>query len=468
MDYRLRFTARQHDMLRRHLFCGDGRESAALVLCGRAAASDADSLCARRIIEIPNDACVERTENRVIWPSRFIDAVLPEVARRGLAILKVHSHPAGYPAFSTFDDTADRSFLGSVHSVLEDGRPHGSAVMLPDGRVFARVVKADGSFGHVRVVSDVGDDLRLWHAESDCSLPEFVQRHAQAFGEGTVQTLRRMAIAVVGCSGTGSPLIEQLVRLGIGRLVLIDPDRVENRNLNRINFSTAADATARRFKVDIIQEAIARIGVGTEVVVFAHDLGTPDAVRAVAQCDVAFGCVDSWYGRDLLNRLATFYLLPYIDVGVQLRALPGGGIDQINGAVHYIQPGRSSLVSRKVYDFEDVRAEMLRREDPDEYARRLKEKYIKGVQEDRPAVISVNTQLAAMAVNELLARVHPFRYERNEEFAAQVMALHEGYLFRRAESTFPPCTVLVPHVGRGDTVPLLDKPELTEPVASHG
>jgi hypothetical protein len=462
MDYRIRLTANQHEALRRHLFCGDGKESAALVLCGRAAASDAHSLCVRRVTEIPNDACVERTENRVIWPTRFVDPLLAEAATRGLAILKVHSHPSGYPAFSTFDDAADRSFLGSVHSVLEDGRPHASAVMLPDGRIFARVVKADGSFDRVGVVSAAGDDLRLWYTESDYSLPEFVQRHAQAFGQGTALLLRRMAIAVVGCSGTGSPLVEQLVRLGVGRLVLVDPDRIEYRNLNRINFSTAADALARRFKVEVIRDAVARIGLGTDVVALASDLGTPDAVRAVAQCDVVFGCVDSWYGRDLLNRLATFYLLPYIDLGVQLRALPGGGIDQINGAIHYMQPGLSSLASRGVYDFEDVRAEVLKRDDPDEYARRLSEKYIKGVQEDRPAVISVNTQVAAMAVNELLARVHPFRYEPNEEFAAQWVALHEGHLFRRAESMFARCVVLAPHVGRGDTVPLLDKPELTE------
>ena len=43
-----------------------------------------------------------------------------------------------------------------------------------------------------------------------------------------------MSIAVVGCSGTGSPVIEQLARLGVGRLVLVDPDRVEEKNLNRI------------------------------------------------------------------------------------------------------------------------------------------------------------------------------------------------------------------------------------------
>lgn len=56
------------------------------------------------------------------------------------------------------------------------------------------------------------------------------------------------------------------------------------------------------------------------------NLDTPDAVRAVAECDVIFGCVDTAEGRNLANRIAAYYLLPYIDVGVSLAANGVGGI----------------------------------------------------------------------------------------------------------------------------------------------
>jgi molybdopterin/thiamine biosynthesis adenylyltransferase len=224
----------------------------------------------------------------------------------------------------------------------------------------------------------------------------------------------------------------------------------------------AADANLRRFKVEVLAEAIGHIGLGTEVVSFAKDLSTPDVVRAVAACDLAVGGMDSAAGRDLLNRLATFYSMPYIDMGVQLTPLPEGGIDQITGAVHYLQPGRSSLKSRGVYDSEDVQAELLKRDDPDEYRRRLQEKYIRGVQENRPAVISINTTIAGMAVNELLARIHGFRYDRNDAYAAQRYALHEPWIFKDAEWDLNPCPVLSKEVGRGDVTPLLDRPELSE------
>lgn len=153
---------------------------------------------------------------------------------------------------------------------------------------------------------------------------------------------------------------------------------------------------------------------------------------------------------------------PYIDMGTQIHALPDGGVDQITGAVHYLQPGKSTLKSRGVYTSENVRAELLQRDDPIEFRRRVAEGYIKDIQEDQPAVVSVNSQVGAMAVNELLARIHRYRNEPNETFALQQYALHEGYNYKTAESRFPTSLDLPKDVGRGDVTPLLDRAELTE------
>jgi molybdopterin/thiamine biosynthesis adenylyltransferase len=461
MEYALRFTHDQHAQLGAHLFPGDGQEAAALVLCGRLRGGPRHVFAARQVVLIPYADC-QRTESTVTWPTCYADALINDAAKRGMAVLKVHSHPGGLDQFSAFDDRSDASFFASVHGALEDRPPHVSAVMLPGGLIFARAIAHNGQFNPVELVTVVGEDLQLWPVGTSQAIPAFARRHAQVFGSATVDCLRRMRIAVVGCSGTGTPLIEQLVRLGVGQLVLVDPDRAEWRNLNRMFMTTAADANLGRFKVHVLAEAIGRIGLATEVVPLAMDLATPAAVRAVAACDFVFGGMDSVAGRDLLNRLAAFYSMPYIDLGVQLTALPDGGVDQITGAVHYLQPGKASLKSRGVYDSEDVRAELLKRDDPDEYERRLREKYIRGVQEDRPAVISVNTMVAAMAVNELLARIHGFRYDRNDAYAALRYAVHEPGVFREAEWDLTPCPVLTKEVGRGDVTPLLDRPELSE------
>jgi len=73
--------------------------------------------------------------------------------------------------------------------------------------------------------------------------------------------------------------------------------------------------------------------------------------------------MDGVEGRHLLNRLTTFYLMPYFDVGVRLDADGNGGIERIAGAVHYLQPGLSSLLSREVYNMARVEAEEMRRTD---------------------------------------------------------------------------------------------------------
>ena len=130
--------------------------------------------------------------------------------------------------------------------------------------------------------------------------------------------------------------------------------------------------------------------------------------------------------------------------------------------MHYLQPGKSSLKSRGIYDSEDVRAELMKRNDPAEYEKQLLQKYIKGVQEDRPAVISVNSMVASMAVNELLARIHRFRYDDNDAYATLRYAVHEPHVFKDAEGDLKVCPVLAKEVGRGDVTPLLDRPELSE------
>jgi hypothetical protein len=264
VEYALRLTGDQHAQLKAHLFPGDGLEAAALVLCGRLHGADRHVFTANRIELIPHDQCA-RSEVGVKWPTRFADPLLQEAIKRRMAIMKIHSHPGGYSAFSAADDESDGSFFRAVWDLLEDELPHVSAVMLPEdaeNRVFARVMGRGEIIASMELVSVAGDDLHLWYAGGDgFGLPEFVRRHAQAFGAGTVARLRRMTIAVVGCSGTGSSLIEQLVRLGVGRLLLVDMDKVEWKNLNRIYLTTAADANLVRLKVDVLAEAIGRIGL---------------------------------------------------------------------------------------------------------------------------------------------------------------------------------------------------------------
>jgi len=461
MKHLLRMTAKQYERLRAHVLPADGREAAALALCGRAQHGDARVLVVREIHEIPHDTCIVRRPDQLVWPTEIVRGLLPRVMREHLALVKVHGHPGGFADFSSTDDASDRELFGSIHGWADDGLPHGSMVLLPDGSNVARVVGGDGTFAPFDLLTVVGDDLRFFSpADTSGASRPFMRRNAQAFGRGTTDTIGKLQIAVVGTSGTGQPVVEQLMRLGAGTLVLIDPDVVEEVNLNRLPHATLDDARSSLPKVDATARAVRQARLGTRVIAYQRNLKDPEVVRAVSACDVVFGCMDGAEGRHLLNRLATFYTLPYIDVGVRLEADGHGGVSQICGSTHWLQPGGSSLLSRGVISLEAVRAEGLRRRAPEEYERLRKEKYIKGVDVERPAVIAVNTLFSSLAVCELLARLHPYRDDGNAESARVTISLTQARFETAPDG--PPCSVLSRHLGRGDVEPLLDDPELTE------
>jgi ThiF family len=342
--------------------------------------------------------------------------------------------------------------------------PHGSVVMLPDGQMFGRAFDAQG-FCPIEIINVVGDDLLFWYHDSgDNDVPNFAASHAQIFDDGTIERLKRLSVAVVGCSGTGSPLVEQLVRLGVGEIVLVDDDHLEDRNLNRILNSTMSDAENKRLKVDVIGDAIERIGLGTRVIRLASNLWNAEVVRSVAQCELVFGCMDTIDGRYLLNALAAYYTIGYFDVGIRLEASRGelgkGGIREICGTVHYLQPGKSSLLTRGLFSLEDVAAAGLKRNDPKAFQQQLSDGYIAGAQGHRPAVISVNMFASSLAVNEFLARLHPYREKPNSEYASVEFSLASMEFYPDPDEGV--CKILGQHVGNGDVRPLLGMLELSE------
>jgi hypothetical protein len=451
----LRMTESQRSRLEHHLLDGSGLEAVAVGLCGHVTCGNRSVFALHRIIEIPADECI-RDRDRVTWRTARIKALLAEARESGMALLKIHSHPGGYRAFSEQDDRSDLDLFNAIG--LKVVGEHVSAIMLPDGSIFGRRVGIGGPRGKLDRVSVVGDDLVIWSSAERPEPSTFDVRHRQMFGGRTTALLRQLSVGVVGVSGSGSPTIEMLVRLGVGRIVLIEPDHVEAKNLNRIYGATRADAEAEVNKAVMMERHIGRVGLGTEVEIVEGHLDDPEALALLATCDVLFGCMDSVEGRDTLNRVATFFSLPYLDLGVRIDADGKGGVESVSGVVHYVQPGGSSLRSRGVYTDEELHADVLRRTDPLFYEDQVRRGYIRGINVDRPAVISVNSLIASTAVNELLARLHPFRTRPNSDFAIQRLSVSHGRIILRPDGE--PDQSLAAHVGRGSVNPPLLLPRL--------
>lgn len=462
MGFQLRISGLHHEILKQHLLPIDGREAVAVALCGRYNSEKGKILMVHDLTLIPHNECYTREWDVLCWPTQRIIPYFERISKSDLAILKIHSHPGGYEKFSNVDDASDHEFFDSVFGWATTNEPHASAVMLPEGKIFGRFFFDDLHHEPIDNVSIAGDVIHHYKKKNDCEVDEFALRTVQAFGEKTYQSLRNMTVGVVGCSGTGSPLIEQLVRLGIGRIILIDPDTVELKNLNRILHTTVKNAKNHTPKVEIMAKAIQKIGLGTKVITFQTNLyDSLEALKALITCEVIFGCMDSVDGRHLVNQLSSFYLVPYIDLGVKLEADGNGGVKKICGTVHYIQPGKSSLLTRGQYSMEDVKAAGQYRKNPKEYENLKKEAYIKNVNVNNPAVISVNMQIASHAINEFLNRVHPYKSEPPNEYAASTIDVTESYIVNVPETDFETDSYLKRKIGRGDITPFIELPELS-------
>ncbi len=291
--------------------------------------------------------------------------------------------------------------------------------------------------------------------EGKTSQSQLHERTIQAFGSGTKEILSHLTIGIAGVSGTGSIVAEQLYRLGVKRLILVDDDYVEERNLGRILYSSVGDATNQVNKAEMLKYAFDRTGLETETIAVPTTIGVSSTVRLLSQCDLVFGCLDSADGRMQLNRISTFYTIPYIDLGVKLKS-EYGTISEISGSVRYIIPGQASLLSIGAISQSRIESDALRRDDPIQYRERLKEKYIEGAQEGSPAVISVNMYVASLAVLEFLNRVHEYRDMSNHEVEVLDVDLLDPRFRLSAPSNKD--DALAKHVGRGDCVPLLNMP----------
>jgi hypothetical protein len=458
MQTTLRITGKQHKYLFRHLFPGDDKEAVALLLCGRVERANKMILCVHSVIPIPYEECITRDDKSVKWETTTLFPVMEKIIKENLAVVKIHSHPEHCNEFSVTDDRSDKLFYQSVCGWTTN-ELHASLIMLPSGKIFGRTIDSTGRFLPLDTVSVAGDEIQFWRTgKSEGSYSEENKRNLQTFGEGTIANLQHLSAAVVGCSGTGSIVIQQLARLGIGNLVLVDPDQVERKNLNRIVGATAEDARMANLKVNVMRRIVGEIGMGTTVEAYGENIFPSERViRAVSECDLIFGCVDGVIGRHILNKIATFYSIPYFDIGVKLEADGKGGINGIFGTVHYMQPDGSDLLDRGVYTLSDLGSAFQFMKNPKVYSDRLKDGYIKntdGIAVERPAVISVNMQIASIAINEFLARIHSYRIEDNKEYAIHRIDLVN--VMEPVEEEPEASASAVRNVGRGDVKPLLD------------
>ena len=395
----------------------------------RIARNDSGLTLVLRGIRWLNDAAyLERTATEMLISTAHIVRLLRDPGFAKCVPVFVHTHPTGTVSFSDKDDLVDaalaplfmgRSRMDVYASVVVAGTGH-------DARLVARVL-SEGQHHEVEHFRIVGQRLRIVeHQARRDEGAEMFERQVLAFGSAGQEVLRAMHIGVVGAGGTGSAVFEQLVRLGVGRITVIDNDALSASNVTRVHEVGVADAGTA--KVELMKQAAERIGLGTSVNAVEAPLTSKSTLAELTQCDAVFGCTDDNFGRAILSRLAFWYMIPVFDMGFKIVST-NGAISGLYGRVTVCGPGLPCLHCRRRIDLAQMQSEAL---SPDERASRVLEGYAVELGDEEPAVGIFTTQVACLAINEMLARL--FGYGEGDPPSELLLLPHT----RRIQRLAPP------------------------------
>jgi molybdopterin/thiamine biosynthesis adenylyltransferase len=382
-------------------------ETAGVMLASVVQASDGElRLLARKMRWVTQSAYIQRGWDHLSISSDGYVPFLAEAESINAVAIWVHTHPGmdAVPRQSPHDEEVDRQISDLFR--LRAGSPYYGAVIFSPrstGLTFTGYVQHDGDSNiAIERLWEVGDRFRLTRSFDllGIEVEPIFDRNVRAFGGAVQQALGDLHVGIVGCGGTGSAVAEQLVRLGVRHLTLIDPDRLSASNVTRVYGSSAVDVG--RYKTDILAEHLTRIAPGNQCEVVKSMTTLAPTAKRLCSCDVVFGCTDDNAGRLILSRLSTYLLTPVIDCGVLLTSDADGQLQGIDGRVTTLVPGQACLVCRDRVDFARAAAELLT---PEERKRREDEGYAPALGRTEPAVVTFTTLVGATAVSELLERL---------------------------------------------------------------
>ena len=128
------------------------------------------------------------------------------------------------------------------------------------------------------------------------------------FGDDGTQKLQTATVMVVGCGAVGSFAIEALARSGIGNLIVVDFDTVEESNINRQLF--ALDSTVGQPKVSVAKNRI--YDINPEIHVTALNMFFDDASQIDVMPDFIIDAIDTVESKVALYKWAHAHNVPII------------------------------------------------------------------------------------------------------------------------------------------------------------
>ena len=440
-------TPEEHERLMSHLFPGDNDEHGAVLHAGFAVCDSTLRLSVQHVelAEFGTDYVTGKYGYRALSPT-FIHRQIVRCRNEHLAYLAVHNHNSdNYVSFSKIDIESHERGYPALRDIGK-GVPVGALVF---GRrsVAADIWLPDGTrriLGSYRVI---GQTIKRFYSRPKITnnVPANHDRQIRMFGTAGQKLLGLSKVAVVGLGGVGSLVSEFLARLGVGHLVLIDPDKIEDTNLSRVVGATEFDVETNQLKTQI---AVRHVREANEFAVLdpiPEDVSKNSIGKILRDCDFIFLAADSMRARLLVNALTHQYLIPAVQMGAKIRTNLSGSIEEAMSAVRHLRPGKGCLWCNGLIDTTQLAIEAKTDEE------RKNQAY--GVQEPNPSVITLNAVTAAHAVNDFLfdfLDLRPKPIETGYQHYHFLQGITQNVIPRRD----PDCLECNRRLGMGDAIEL--------------
>ena len=155
-------------------------------------------------------------------------------------------------------------------------------------------------------------------------------------GPDSQQIIEHAVAGIVGLGGGGSHIAQQLAHVGFLNYRVYDNDVAENSNLNRLIGAHENDPKNETPKIKIAKRLIK--GLRGNAIVDGYYCKWQDNPEPLRGCDIIFGCVDGFSQRRELETSARRYLIPLIDVGMDVHCI-GDEPPRMGGQVILSMPG---------------------------------------------------------------------------------------------------------------------------------
>lgn len=128
------------------------------------------------------------------------------------------------------------------------------------------------------------------------------------------ESLSNAIVLVVGAGGIGSPVLTYLAAAGVGKIVLVDKDKVELSNLHRQTLFNENDIGS--YKANCAYNHLKQINSAIAIEAYANELDTDLAQRLISVVDLVIDGTDNYESRYLINDACVFNKKPFISCSI--------------------------------------------------------------------------------------------------------------------------------------------------------